>query len=148
MKKEKVWKWVVILFLCFIWIHSLIPADLSGAESTRWAELFNRIFAVLRLPFRFAGDHILRKMAHVSEYALLGIFCTIYFRAAGKLEKSCGSHHLLYTGFTAAFLDETIQLFVQGRSGEIRDVWIDLLGFAAAAGIMTLAGRKKVSEKQ
>lgn len=34
---------------------------------------------------------------------------------------------------TTAFLDETIQLFVPGRSGQISDVWVDLLG--AAVGI-------------
>lgn len=35
---------------------------------------------------------------------------------------------------TTAFLDETIQLFVPGRSGQISDVWVDLLG--AAVGIV------------
>lgn len=48
------------------------------------------------------------------------------------------------------FVDETIQLFVAGRSGQISDVWLDMSG--AAAGMMITAGvlcclrRKKKSQ--
>ena len=37
-----------------------------------------------------------------------------------------------------AFVDETIQLFVEGRSGQVSDIWIDIAG-AALGIIITLA---------
>jgi VanZ family protein len=49
----------------------------------------------------------------------------------------------MYIGLTVAFLDETIQLFVPGRSGKIVDVWIDLAGFSFTMGIVLLITRKK-----
>lgn len=33
------------------------------------------------------------------------------------------------------FVDETIQLFVAGRSGQISDVWLDMSGAAAGMAI-------------
>jgi VanZ family protein len=36
----------------------------------------------------------------------------------------------LFSGLFVCFIDETIQLFVEGRSGEIRDMWIDFAGVA------------------
>lgn len=58
-------------------------------------------------------DHILRKCAHFGEYALLGVFTA------------------------AALCDETIQLFVPGRSGQITDVWLDTAGYLTGA-LLTL----------
>ena len=144
-RKVKVMKILLILTVLFIWVHSLIPASVSGNESQWWSRTFNSWFTAWHLPFKFSGDKILRKIAHAMEYALLGVIATFYYYAAGKMQKSCGRHHLLYIGFTVAFLDETIQLFTPGRSGEIRDVWIDLSGFIAAMLIVMLCMRKKSS---
>lgn len=112
-------------------------------RSLWWAKTFNSGFAAMGIPFQFDGDAVLRKLAHATEYALLGVMAALYFHESGKLLKSCGRHHLLYIGFTAAFLDETIQLFVPGRSGQIADVWIDLAGFLPAMGIVMLVTKKK-----
>jgi len=141
--KVKVVKVLLILTVLFIWLHSLLPADISGVESMKWADRLNLAFTSLHLPLRFDGDHVLRKMAHALEYALLGVEGSLYYRWTGKLKKRCGLHHLFYIGFTVAFLDETIQLFVPGRSGEIRDVWIDLIGFTAAVLITALPAARR-----
>ena len=45
-----------------------------------------------------------------------------------------------FTGFAAAFLDESIQLF-SDRGAEIRDVWIDLIGVASGVLIGFLIWR-------
>lgn len=142
--KVKILKLLTILVVLFIWIHSLFPASLSGGESSWWLKECNALSAMLHLPVVFTDEKLLRKLAHVTEYAALGIVGTLYFRAAGKLLKSFGRHHLLYMGLTVAFLDETIQMFVPGRTAEIRDVWIDLAGFLTAMGIVMLCtGRKR-----
>jgi VanZ family protein len=142
-RKAKILKILTVLVIALIWVNSLIPSVLSGSESLWWAKTFNSGFAAMGIPFQFDGDAVLRKLAHATEYALLGVMAALYFHESGKLLKSCGRHHLLYIGFTAAFLDETIQLFVPGRSGQIADVWIDLAGFLPAMGIVMLVTKKK-----
>lgn len=81
------------------------------------------------------GFHtILRKLAHFSEYGLLGVLWTMELWLGPHREKRRGAMERLSFCMLTAFLDETIQLFVPGRSGEIRDVWIDTAG--AWTGIM------------
>lgn len=70
---------------------------------------------------------IVRKTAHFSIYALLG-FWIINFALTYR-----GSDYkkVLWSwifGTVYAITDEIHQLFIPGRSGEIRDVCIDLLG--------------------
>ena len=43
----------------------------------------------------------------------------------------------LLPGTLAALCDETIQLFVPGRSGQITDVWLDTVGYLTGA-LLTL----------
>lgn len=75
------------------------------------------------------GFHtILRKLAHFSEYGLLGVLWTMELWLGPRSEKRRGTMERLSFCMLTAFLDETIQLFVPGRSGEIRDVWIDTAG--------------------
>ena len=40
-------------------------------------------------------------------------------------------------------VDETIQIFVPGRSGEITDVWLDLAGFLVGYGLARVITRKR-----
>ena len=56
--------------------------------------------------------------------------------------KACGGNgryrifnrDVLMMIFMVPFVDETIQLFVAGRSGQISDVWLDMSGAAAGMG--------------
>ena len=77
----------------------------------------------------------IRKGAHVTEYAVLGILLVLTFAAYGF--RRAGTLALI-TGILYAALDEYHQRFVPGRSGEIKDVLIDacglLLGLAAVRG--------------
>ena len=41
------------------------------------------------------------------------------------------------TGLSCAFCDETIQLFVDGRSGQVDDVWLDLCGVVCGLVLTT-----------
>lgn len=75
------------------------------------------------------GFHtILRKLAHFSEYGLLGVLWTMELWLGPHRGKRRGAMERLSLCMLTALLDETIQLFVPGRSGEIRDVWIDTAG--------------------
>ncbi|MBQ8203102.1 MAG: VanZ family protein [Clostridia bacterium] len=71
---------------------------------------------------------VIRKLAHFTIFALLGVF------ALASIVSYSKPSFALKSLFSAAFCllyaisDEIHQLFVAGRSGEIRDVIIDFLG--------------------
>jgi VanZ family protein len=74
------------------------------------------------------GGMSIRKMAHFVEFCALGVvsvllvnFCTHNFRTS--------VYPLALLGFFVPFVDETIQIF-SGRGPAIRDVWIDIGGYA------------------
>lgn len=68
---------------------------------------------------------VLRKIAHATEFALLGVVVAKLMNFDFK--KYCW--HFLLSGLGVAFFDETIQLFSEGRAAQISDVWIDLGGY-------------------
>jgi len=145
-KKQKVLLVLYLLTLAFIFGHSLMPADVSGAESGGLLE-FLRPFLRLFLPEERITDHFLRKAAHFSEFALLGFEKALFSDLNNLHEKIHKYSTCLAMGLFAAFIDETIQLFIEGRSGEVRDMWIDLMGFIAGmlagALVMGIARRGK-----
>ena len=115
--------------LAFIWGNSLMPGSVSGAFSDWVKELLAAL-----LPFMEsggAGTGLLRKLAHFSEFALLGFLLSWL---AGMLEKN--KFLPLIWGCLAACTDETIQRFVPDRGPSVRDVGIDTCG--VAAGMMLL----------
>ena len=106
----------------------------SMRTSTQSAQQSGSLLAFLTPWLTALGIHpegfhtILRKMAHFSEYGLLGVLWTFELWLGPHREKRRGTMERLSLCMLTAFLDETIQLFVPGRSGEIRDVWIDTAG--------------------
>ncbi len=88
---------------------------------------------------------VVRKGAHFSIYALLGLLIILLmyeYRVYGKLALliSVGAS-MLY-----ACSDEIHQTFVQGRSGEIRDVIIDTFG--AFVGCIIVIIYKKIKSNR
>ena len=79
-----------------------------------------------------------RKSAHFSIYMILGILSFLTFISYEKLLfalrlTTSGGICLLY-----ATSDEIHQLFIPGRSGEVRDVMIDFSGAALGIALSTL----------
>lgn len=92
--------------------------------------------------------NFVRKMAHFSIYAALGFCC------AGAFMQKMSRWKKIIIGISAvtvcclyAASDELHQLFIPGRSGEVRDVLIDTSGGAVGAmiyiGIYMLAQKVK-----
>ena len=75
----------------------------------------------------------MRKVAHFIEYFVLGFLLINLLKDYLKID-----YRLILIGIFAVFLysisDEVHQIFISGRSGEIRDVCIDTVG--ASTGIM------------
>jgi VanZ family protein len=105
-----------------------IAGDASGALSVwlpvvAWAAV---IFTLSSIPSLSTGlgawDTLLRKGAHVTEYAILG---ALLLRALGRETPA------LAVGIAYAATDELHQHFVRGRHASPFDVLIDAVGVAA-----------------
>ena len=125
-------QWLIVLILCFIWGNSLLPGEISGKISDWVKELLAALFPG-DVPGVTTGGGLLRKIAHFTEFAALGLCLTWRF---GMLEKR--KSNALAFGALAACVDETIQLFVPDRGPAIRDVMIDTCGVAAGMGLILL----------
>ena len=115
----------VCLLLCnlvFIWGNSLLPGEVSG-------QLSDWIKGILEFLFSSSGQEdttggfLLRKLAHFTEFAALGMLLSWLF---GMLKRSW--RYPLLAGISAACIDETIQMFVPDRGPAIKDVCIDSCG--------------------
>jgi VanZ family protein len=107
---------------------TIAPVALRWLPVVLWAAV---IFAFSSIPSLDSGlgtwDTILRKCAHMTEYAILALL----------LVRACGSTATSFAlGVAYAVTDEVHQLFVPGRHGSPVDVAIDavgvLVGLAAA----------------
>lgn len=119
----RVYAWLIFAMLLFIWGNSMLPGELSGELSGGLMEYVGKLFAV----FGAAGEFVLRKLAHFSEYTALGFFLGGLFTAQGQ--KSI--HRItmpMCCGLFTACVDETIQIFSEGRGSSLIDVWIDFSG--------------------
>lgn len=114
------------LWLAVIWGNSLLP----GEESSQVSGWVGAVLEML-LPFLdMEADSamlILRKLGHFSEFAVLGALFSWLF---GMLERKWWLSLLCSAAVACA--DETIQLFVSGRNGCLRDVLIDSAGALTA----------------
>ena len=83
-----------------------------------------------------------RKCAHLSLYLILGILVISLLREYMVINTKLVLLSLLIC-FLYACSDEIHQLFVPGRSGEVRDVLIDTLGACLGVSLYYLVFRKK-----
>lgn len=83
-----------------------------------------------------------RKCSHLSLYLILGILVISLLREYMVINTKLVLLSLLIC-FLYACSDEIHQLFVPGRSGEVRDVLIDTLGACLGVSFYYLVFRKK-----
>lgn len=128
---------ITAALIAFAFVHSSMSADISGEESESVLEFLQNIL-------RFFGfgteltDHIVRKAAHFTEYMAIGCMLTACAYSFNRAKPSRYSVHILFAGLATAVCDETIQLNVQGRSGQITDVLLDFVGVAAGFVLMLI----------
>lgn len=119
----------------FIFSNSLAIAEVSNAASGQaQSMLFSLLDAVglgsLQSLFTM---HVIRKLAHFAEFALLGFWWMLCLRVYTRHWVRQVSWPVLACLLTA-LLDETIQVYSSGRSSQLSDVWLDFAG--ALAGLL------------
>ena len=129
---------LLVLTLTFIWGNSCLPAPQSRAFSLWFRNLIAPLFGwpIITKPGG-SGPSVLRKVAHFTEFCGLGL-CLSWFWHMLRSRKWEIFLLTLFTGVSAAFIDEGIQFFVPGRGPGIKDVGIDTLGVLLGIGIITL----------
>ena len=137
-----------VLWMGMIYWFSAQPADISTEESFGLAVQLVEIYAGFsgmeepkQLQWSLMIEPVLRKAAHMSEYALLA--CLVYFGIRGFTSSYRRAALIsLIICMLYACTDEWHQTFVYGRSGRIRDVLIDTSGAVTALLIILLLKRK------
>lgn len=134
----------IYLILCFLWMVIIFwfshqPADDSQGMSNSIIELIDQLFHVnimaqggwLFDTFSF----LVRKAAHMSEYALMAILYALCMKEYGIKRYGIWA---IAAVFLYACSDEFHQLFITGRSGQFTDVLIDTAG--GCFGVLILYG--------
>ncbi len=112
---------LLVCNLVFIWGNSLMPGEISQAISDWVQSLLFGTQPSNGVPA--AGNGLLRKAAHFTEFAALGFLFAWLF---GMLQKK--RKFAFLSGAAAACLDETLQSFTPERAPRILDVCIDCCG--------------------
>lgn len=135
-KKTVLWG-LVLACMGMIFSFSAQTSDMSNELSSSLLDDIIRFFAVNANSdtIEFLSVFI-RKLAHFSEYALLGTLIFLLMRAGYNVKGKRGV--IMPTVFSSCYAvtDELHQLFVGGRSCQVTDVVIDTLG--AMAGVLFL----------
>ena len=115
----------LIACIWFIFSNSMAVATVSTGSSGRVLRHLGHPGLADRLTM-----HIVRKLAHFCEYTLEGFLLMLCMRVYSR-------HPLRHItvpmlgGVLTALTDETIQLFSEGRSSQVTDVWLDSAGVLA-----------------
>lgn len=145
MKNASKLSWAaVLIWMAAIFFLSHQPgsesSELSSVITEKIIEAAEKVSPALGASVE-AMHTLVRKSAHFIAYLLLGLLTLNALRRSGvRGVRSCASAF----GITAVYAmsDEFHQLFIAGRSGEVRDVVIDSAG--AATGLLLFWAAKKL----
>lgn len=139
-RKKRRWLWLLVAaYIAFIFSNSLVDGGTSGEISgSISAAIFSLLQKIGIAPDQNTFHFLIRKLAHFTEYAGLGVLVRI---VTGR-RTGAGSWLLrLVFLISVPLVDETIQRFVPGRSGSFRDCLIDMAGYLTGFLIAVLFAR-------
>lgn len=116
---------LIFLTVGFIWINSALSGSVSGMMSGRVKEIMGAVLSFLHFPENIKAFLLtyVRKVAHVTEYAVIGI--ELGFLWVGLRKGFQGLWNAFSTVLAIAVCDETIQLLALSRGPQITDVLLD-----------------------
>lgn len=135
-------RWAIALaaWVALIWGHSLVAGPESSVESGLVVDLLRPVFVAMGVTDQDTMSFVVRKCAHFTEYAILGLIVLKNARLWwATLRRRASS--LVLAAVAVPFVDESIQLLTPGRAGMLRDVGIDLMGLVTGLLVAWLAHR-------
>lgn len=126
---KKVLYWLLLIFwMIIIFSFSAQSGDQSNGLSWSVAERLSGLLKIQSGAELFElMHHFIRKAAHFTEYAILGVLWNLALSSYPKLESK---RWLIALGASAAYagFDELHQYFIGGRTAAVLDVIIDTSG--------------------
>ncbi len=128
---KKTLSYIYLALACFatifIFYNSMQDCVASSEMSGGILDFFCSLLKITSERAIYIANFIIRKIAHMVEFAFLGFFWGMFFLSRGENK----FHHLIYVlfiGLLTACTDEFIQLFPEGRSARVQDIWVDFSG--------------------
>lgn len=154
-KKILLWAAVILMSLQIFGFSSKTAPESSNTSEKIASTIVKALENVVKIDKAKRDDvfHIIhltvRKGAHLAEFALLSMLTYFLARAYGLKVKICVIISLGYCLLFAA-TDEFHQLFVSGRSGQIKDVLIDFCGgiFANLCAVLGIGIKNRLFDKK
>lgn len=133
-----------VFITLFIFYNSFQDCEASTEMSSGILDLVCRILNITDEKTIDLTLFLVRKAAHMAEFCVQSFFIGMFFLSRGKRN----FHHFVYVlflGLLTACVDEFIQLFPEGRSARIQDVWVDFSG--TCAGLLVSVVFDKIIQK-
>lgn len=142
---------ILRLILGALTILLAIAIFLLSNQPAGQSDHLSKSFAAYLLPYveKWTGheislvewNHIVRKLAHFSLFFLFAAFVVTFCRLK-RLSWRRSAVITLFVAASYAVIDESHQLFVDGRGASIRDVAIDSAGAIMGIVVVFLVGRR------
>lgn len=150
-KNRRLVSWIAVLGWILVMLTlSSDPASESKQKSKRIEQMVRPVVEHVqqKIGYDLIGKNELhfyvRKSAHVFLYFVFGFLLQFAFRSMGLKKRISGVLAWVY-GTLFAAVDETFQTFFTGRSGEMRDIFIDSMG--VFVGIMVFLFLRYIYQK-
>ena len=142
--------WALAAAVCVaaIWGNSLVPGTQSSGLSMLVVQHIRAMLSALGMSSGWVTNLLVRKIGHVSEYALFGFAHARAWGVCGHDRGCRTSVGLMACAVAIPVVDETIQLFVPGRMGLATDVLIDCAGIALGFAAHDLAVRHRARARR
>lgn len=127
---------LMLLWMLLIFIMSSFDATESANQSNFIVNIINNIFKIENIELL---SFIIRKLAHFTEYLILG-FLTINMLNKNDISKKYLLSILICIIYATS--DEIHQIFVPGRACQIRDILIDSIGSITGVYLYKLINTK------
>ena len=131
--KKKLSLLLVIIWMVFIFIMSSFSASNSNDQSSFIVTIIGHILNITNLE---SLNYIIRKLAHITEYLILGMLSINMIKNYHK-----PNYYAIIICSIYAISDEIHQLYVPGRNCQIKDIIIDIIG--SLIGIYLLCKQRK-----
>ena len=133
----------IIILLLFAWMGIMVYlSNQPGLEAMPFLQKLKLLPDISDKDLSDDLEYIVRKSAHLVEYAILYIL--VYFAASRAFFKKNELRlaKALLVGLILCFLfaisDEAHQFFVPSRDGRISDIFIDMFGVLIGQGLVLL----------
>lgn len=147
---------LVLSLMVMIFLFSSQPADESDKSSGLFVTMIQRLVfphfsgydPAKQAQIEHGISFVVRKTAHFTEYTLLGLALKLHVSAL-EMQRPVIAPRILpiLIGVLYAASDEFHQIFVPGRSGELKDVLLDSLGVFLGVLLVSIWRKKPARGK-